>query len=60
MMAHVVETSVTNNSPSQDSNHPHDNFQSSFVISMLSKKVFIHLDVGKKNKAASDSDTISK
>ena len=34
--AHVVETSVTKNSPSQDSNHPRDNFQSSFVISMLS------------------------
>ena len=26
--AHVVETSVTNNSPSQDSNHPDDLFQS--------------------------------
>ena len=26
--AQVVETSVTNNSPSQDSNHPDDLFQS--------------------------------
>jgi len=29
--AQVVETSVTNNSPSQDSYHPDDLFQSSFV-----------------------------
>ena len=29
--AQVVETSVTNNSPSQDSNHPDDLFQSRFV-----------------------------
>ena len=27
----VVETSVTNNSPSQDSNHPDDLFQSRYV-----------------------------
>ena len=27
----VVETSVTNNSPSQDSHHPDDLFQSSYV-----------------------------
>jgi len=30
--AQVVETSVTNNSPSQDSNHPDDLFQSRYVI----------------------------
>ena len=29
--AQVVETSVTNNSPSQDSNHPDDIFQSRYV-----------------------------
>ena len=29
--AQVVETSVTNNSPSQDSNHPDDLFQSRFT-----------------------------
>ena len=29
--AQVVETSVTNNSPSQDSNHPDDLFQSRYV-----------------------------
>ena len=29
--AQVVETSVTNNSPSQDSNHPDDHFQSRYV-----------------------------
>ena len=29
--AQVVETSVTNNSPSQDSNHPDDLFQSQYV-----------------------------
>ena len=29
--ARVVETSVTNNSPSQDSNHPDDLFQSRYV-----------------------------
>ena len=28
--AQVVETSVTNNSPSQDSNHPDDLFQSRY------------------------------
>ena len=28
----VVQTSVTNNSPSQDSNHPDDLFQSRYVI----------------------------
>ena len=34
--AQVVETSVTNNSPSQDSNHPDDLFQSRYnIISML-------------------------
>ena len=30
--AQVVETSVTNNSPSQDSNHPDDLFQSRYII----------------------------
>ena len=29
--AQVVEMSVTNNSPSQDSNHPYDLFQSRYV-----------------------------
>ena len=29
--AQVIETSVTNNSPSQDSNHPDDLFQSKYV-----------------------------
>ena len=29
--AQVLETSVTNNSPSQDSNHPDDLFQSKYV-----------------------------
>ena len=29
--AQVVETSVTNNSPSQDSNHPDDLFQSRYI-----------------------------
>ena len=29
--AQVVETSVTNNRPSQDSNHPDDLFQSRYV-----------------------------
>ena len=29
--AQVVETSVTNNSPSQDSNHPDDCFQSRYL-----------------------------
>ena len=29
--AQVVETSVTNNSPSQDSTHPDDLFQSTYV-----------------------------
>ena len=29
--AQVVETSVNNNSPSQDSNHPDDLFQSRYV-----------------------------
>ena len=29
--AQVVETSVTNDSPSQDSNHPDDLFQSRYV-----------------------------
>ena len=29
--AQVVETSVANNSPSQDSNHPDDLFQSRYV-----------------------------
>ena len=29
--AQVVETSVANNSPSQDSNHPDDHFQLSYV-----------------------------
>ena len=29
----VVETSVTNNSPSQDSNHPDDLFQSRYLTS---------------------------
>ena len=28
----IVETSVTNNSPSQDSYHPDDLFQSSYVL----------------------------
>ena len=31
--AQVVETSVTNNSPSQDSSHPDDLFQSRYVTS---------------------------
>ena len=30
--AQVVETSVTNNSPSQDSNHPDDPFQSRYTL----------------------------
>ena len=30
--AQVIETSVTNKSPSQDSNHPEDLFQSRYVI----------------------------
>ena len=30
--AQVVETSVANNSPSQDSNHPDDLFQSRFTF----------------------------
>ena len=30
--AQVVETSVANNSPSQDSNHPDDLFQSKFCL----------------------------
>ena len=29
--AQVVETSVTNNSPSRDSNHPYDLFQSRYL-----------------------------
>ena len=29
--AQVIETSVANNSPSQDSNHPDDDFQSRYV-----------------------------
>ena len=32
--AQVVETSVDNNSPSQDSNHPDDLFQSRYVLLM--------------------------
>jgi len=32
--AQVVETSVTNNSPSQDSNHPDDLFQSRLINCM--------------------------
>ena len=32
--AQVVETSVANNSPSQDSNHPDDLFQSRYVLLM--------------------------
>ena len=31
-LAQVVETSVTNNSPSQDSNHPDDLLQSKYDI----------------------------
>ena len=33
--AQVVETSVTNNSPSQDCNHPYDLFQSRYIIFIL-------------------------
>ena len=33
--AQVVETSVTNNSPSQDSNHPDDLFQSRYESTEL-------------------------
>ena len=36
--AQVVETSVTNNSPSQDSNHPDDLFQSRQVVVLVSQK----------------------
>jgi len=37
--AQVVETSASNNSPSQDSNHPDDHFQSSqqLLLSMMAK-----------------------
>ena len=31
----VVETSVTNNSPSQDFNHPDDLFQSRYIIIII-------------------------
>ena len=33
--AQVVETSVTNNGPSQDSNHPDDLFQSRYDYSFI-------------------------
>ena len=36
--AQVVETSVTNNSPSQDSNHPDDLFQSRYSVSTFKFK----------------------
>ena len=38
--AQVVETSVNNNSPSQDSNHPDDLFQSRYNIVVGSKIIF--------------------
>ena len=40
--AQVVETSVTNNSPSQDSNHPDDLFQSKYIIVKWYMKCFIY------------------
>ena len=36
--AQVVETSVANNSPSQDSNHPDDLFQSRYVTPGLKNR----------------------
>ena len=33
--AQVVETSVANNSPSQNSSHPDDHFQSKFIIIII-------------------------
>ena len=44
--AQIVETSVTNNSPSQESNHPDDLFQSRYVtpgFKTFSYLVFLEL-----------------
>ena len=39
--AQVVETSVTNNSPSQDSNHPDDLFQSRLVNFLVNSRYLL-------------------
>ena len=44
--AQVVETSVTNNSPSQDSNHPDDLFQSRYVTPRFKPFSYILFVVG--------------
>ena len=39
--AQVVETSVANNSPSQDSSHPDDHFQSKYNMLLLGSNHFL-------------------
>ena len=44
--AQVVETSVAEKSPSQDSNHPDDLFQSRYVTSRLKPFSYLKICIG--------------